>query len=184
MAQGILLNVMWQPGWEGRLGENGYMYMYGWVPLLSTWDYHNAVNCLYSKIKQKVFKKGILECILALLLPCEKTTGSWQSTTQKRALTESTGTGALISDGQLSELQEINVCSLQAVQSVYFVRAAQTKKTSPTCFNSIQSQVSYVYFSTPSLNSSLTLWPAVTSLLCISEPRSCTQFTGLPSLSC
>ena len=21
MAQGILLNVMWQPGWEGRLGE-------------------------------------------------------------------------------------------------------------------------------------------------------------------
>ena len=23
------LNVMWQPGWEGSLGENGYMYMYG-----------------------------------------------------------------------------------------------------------------------------------------------------------
>ena len=22
-------NVMWQPGWEGSLGENGYMYMYG-----------------------------------------------------------------------------------------------------------------------------------------------------------
>ena len=22
-------NVTWQPGWEGRLGENGYMYMYG-----------------------------------------------------------------------------------------------------------------------------------------------------------
>ena len=29
MAQGNLLNVMWQPGWEGSLGENGYMYMYG-----------------------------------------------------------------------------------------------------------------------------------------------------------
>ena len=28
---------MWQPGWEGSLGENGYMYMYGWVPLLFTW---------------------------------------------------------------------------------------------------------------------------------------------------
>ena len=28
-TQGTLLNVMWQPGWEGSLGENGYMYMYG-----------------------------------------------------------------------------------------------------------------------------------------------------------
>ena len=26
------------------LGENGYMYMYGWVPLLSTWNYHNIAN--------------------------------------------------------------------------------------------------------------------------------------------
>ena len=25
--QGTLLDVMWQPGWEGRLGENGYMCM-------------------------------------------------------------------------------------------------------------------------------------------------------------
>ena len=24
-----LLSVIWQPGWEGSLGENGYMYMYG-----------------------------------------------------------------------------------------------------------------------------------------------------------
>ena len=23
-----LLNVTWQPEWEGSLGENGYMYMY------------------------------------------------------------------------------------------------------------------------------------------------------------
>ena len=23
------LKVMWQLGWEGRLGENGYMYIYG-----------------------------------------------------------------------------------------------------------------------------------------------------------
>ena len=28
-AQGTLLNVMWQLGWEGSLGENGYMYLYG-----------------------------------------------------------------------------------------------------------------------------------------------------------
>ena len=38
-----LLNVLWQPGWDGSLGDNGYMYMYGWVPLLFTWNYHNVV---------------------------------------------------------------------------------------------------------------------------------------------
>ena len=29
IAHGTLLNIMWQPGWEGSLGENGYMGMYG-----------------------------------------------------------------------------------------------------------------------------------------------------------
>ena len=29
IAHGTLLNVIWQPGWEGSLGENGYMYVYG-----------------------------------------------------------------------------------------------------------------------------------------------------------
>ena len=29
MAQGILFNVTEQPGWEGSLGENGYISMYG-----------------------------------------------------------------------------------------------------------------------------------------------------------
>ena len=28
-AQGTLPNVMWQPGWEGRLQENGHVYVYG-----------------------------------------------------------------------------------------------------------------------------------------------------------
>ena len=50
---GTLLNVMWQPAWEGAWEENGYMYMYGWVPLLSTWNYYNIVNQLYSNIKFK-----------------------------------------------------------------------------------------------------------------------------------
>ena len=27
LTQGTLLNVMWQPGWEGNLGENGYVYV-------------------------------------------------------------------------------------------------------------------------------------------------------------
>ena len=35
-AQGNLLNVIWQPEWDGNLGENGYMYTYCWVSLLST----------------------------------------------------------------------------------------------------------------------------------------------------
>ena len=26
---GTLFNVIWQPGWEGSLGENGFMNMYG-----------------------------------------------------------------------------------------------------------------------------------------------------------
>ena len=29
IAQRTLLNVMWQPGWEGNLEETGYTYMYG-----------------------------------------------------------------------------------------------------------------------------------------------------------
>ena len=57
--QGTLLNVTWQPGWEGSLGETGYLYMWGWVALLSTWNYHNIVNWLYSNIKLKVKNKWI-----------------------------------------------------------------------------------------------------------------------------
>ena len=29
IAKGNLLSVMWQSGWEGSLGEKGYMYLYG-----------------------------------------------------------------------------------------------------------------------------------------------------------
>ena len=49
---------VWQPGWERSLGENGYMGMYGWVPLLSTWNYHNIVYWIYSNIKLKALKKS------------------------------------------------------------------------------------------------------------------------------
>ena len=47
---GTLLKVMRQLGWEGSLGENGYMCMYDWVPSLFTWNYHNVVNwlCMFS----------------------------------------------------------------------------------------------------------------------------------------
>ena len=36
---------------EESLGESGYMYMYGWVLLLSTWGCDNTVNWLYSSIQ-------------------------------------------------------------------------------------------------------------------------------------
>ena len=44
IAQETLLNVRWQLGWEGSLWVNGYMYMYGWDPLLFTWNYYNIIN--------------------------------------------------------------------------------------------------------------------------------------------
>ena len=39
-------NVMWQPGLEGSLGENGSFFMFGWFPLLFTQKYHKIVNWL------------------------------------------------------------------------------------------------------------------------------------------
>ena len=36
IPRGALFKVMWKPGWEESLGENGYMYKAGQVPLLST----------------------------------------------------------------------------------------------------------------------------------------------------
>ena len=47
---------MWQPGWKGKLGENGYMYMCGWVLLLSIWNCHSIVNqqCCCRSVSQSV----------------------------------------------------------------------------------------------------------------------------------
>ena len=45
--------------WMGRsLGENGYMYMYGWVPSLFTWNYHTMLIG-FTTIQNKKFKKLI-----------------------------------------------------------------------------------------------------------------------------
>ena len=43
-------------GFWGRMD----IYMYGWVPSLFTWNYHNIVNRLYPNTKQKVKKKKTL----------------------------------------------------------------------------------------------------------------------------
>ena len=48
---------MWQPGWEGSLGENGYLYMYGCIPSLLKWNYHNIVDLPYPNTILKVPKK-------------------------------------------------------------------------------------------------------------------------------
>ena len=56
--KGTLLNVIWHPGWEGSLGQNEYMYMYGWIPLLYTWNYYNIIILVYSNTKKK-FKEKI-----------------------------------------------------------------------------------------------------------------------------
>ena len=50
IAHGSLLNVMWQPGQEGSLEENGFISTYDWGPLLFTWNYHNIGN-LYPSTK-------------------------------------------------------------------------------------------------------------------------------------
>ena len=52
---------------RGSLGENGYMHMYGWGPLLSTWNYQNIVNLqykIYNLIKNKFKKLYFISCYL------------------------------------------------------------------------------------------------------------------------
>ena len=48
-STGNSTKCMWQLGWEGSLGKNGYIYIYGWVPSLFTLNYH-IVNWLYPNI--------------------------------------------------------------------------------------------------------------------------------------
>ena len=40
------------PAWMGAgLGENGYVYVYDWVPLLLTWNCHNIIDWLFSSVQ-------------------------------------------------------------------------------------------------------------------------------------
>ena len=56
VAHGTLLDVVWQPGWEGSLTENGYMCMYGWVPCCSSETITTLfVHWLYFNTKEKVY---------------------------------------------------------------------------------------------------------------------------------
>ena len=49
--------MAFEPGWGCSLGENGYMYVYDWVPLLFTWNYYNVVSLLYHSTKYFGVKK-------------------------------------------------------------------------------------------------------------------------------
>ena len=51
IAQGILLNAVWQPGGEGSLGENGYMYISTAETLCCSPEHHSIVNWLYTNAK-------------------------------------------------------------------------------------------------------------------------------------
>ena len=55
---GALLGVLCQLGWEGVLGKNGYMCIYGWVPYLFTWNHPSIVNQIYPSTKQNGLKFG------------------------------------------------------------------------------------------------------------------------------
>ena len=42
-----LVEKLLHSGWDGSLRENRYIYMYGWISLLLTCNYHNIFNWLY-----------------------------------------------------------------------------------------------------------------------------------------
>ena len=91
---------MWQPGWEGGLGENGYIYMYGWVPALSTWNYHNIANRLYPNTKYLVFLKNIFQWTKQTKIHLwrherGKEMITWTSTACSKCLEEQVGAKAL-----------------------------------------------------------------------------------------
>ena len=46
-------------GRGGSLGENGPMYMHGWGPLLSIWNYHNIVNLLRAVLCLAVLSESL-----------------------------------------------------------------------------------------------------------------------------
>ena len=57
---GTLLNIMWQPGWEGSLGENGHVYVYVWLSPFTVHlksSQHHLLNG-YTPVQNKEFWKN------------------------------------------------------------------------------------------------------------------------------
>ena len=44
IAQRTLPNILWYSTWEKNLKENGCLFMYDWITLLYSRNYHNPVN--------------------------------------------------------------------------------------------------------------------------------------------
>ena len=76
---------MWQPGWEGSLGENGCRYMYCWALSLFPWKYHDVVKCLYFNTKENLKKKEkkVLDSICGVSLIPSGAPGSGYTTKQR-----------------------------------------------------------------------------------------------------
>lgn len=60
-THGTLLNVIWQPGWEGGLGENGNMYVYmaeslGYSPEIIMTLFISYIPIQNKKLKKKRLK--------------------------------------------------------------------------------------------------------------------------------
>jgi len=65
-AQRTLPNILWSSVWEKNVKENGCVYMYNWITLLYSRNYHNIVNQLYCN---KTLKKECLPlCYSAIFL--------------------------------------------------------------------------------------------------------------------
>ena len=103
-STGTLLNFMGQPGWEGSLGENGYRYMYDWIPSLFTWNYHNIINWLYTPTQNKNLKT---KKVLATPSTPPPPRGRSLAVSQEKVLREHNRAGSLIWDFPHAELWEI-----------------------------------------------------------------------------
>ena len=57
IAHGTLLSVMWQPGWEGTSGENGYMCVNMAESLHYSPEITTTLLIGYTPIQNKMFKK-------------------------------------------------------------------------------------------------------------------------------
>ena len=57
ITQRTLHNILWWSIWENNLKNNGCLYMYSWITLLYSKNYHNIVNQLHFKKNFKKWKK-------------------------------------------------------------------------------------------------------------------------------
>ena len=61
IAQGMLLNIMWQLGWEGSLEENGYISIYMAESLCCPHETIITLLVDYTPIQNKKFNKKLSE---------------------------------------------------------------------------------------------------------------------------